>query len=248
MTDRDRAELPHKERGPKRKWLGWPISFAVTLATAIGFHNDAVEAGLVGLYWISVILVAAFYALVTVVVLIRLTRRLLSRWTEFAMKARSYDALQAELESWKNSAGEATARADDATARLASWQLDNLNEGRRRVLAELQAATKETSFWDIEVAESSETLVVGARWHGQMPEIDSRYVIQSSTLNRHKAVLECLEVRENQRVVFRVSSVVSNAYRAQLIEVARATAGVLKDVEIAPRTFDLEKEPIWPEN
>lgn len=248
MTDRDVTEVEPQEPGHWSKWIAWPVSAALAAGGALGFYNDAVEAKVEWLYWVVVLLVTAFYVVVAVIYVVRLTRWARRRWVAFANKARNHDALETELATWKISAGEATARAVDAEARLSTWHLDTLKEGRRRVLAEIRGLAARTEFHDIEVGVADEMLIVGARWSGEVPAIDSRYVIRSATLKQHKAVLECVEIRQNGTVVFRVPSVASDGYRSDLLARARATGGVLTDVEISPRTDDLEEEAIWPEN
>lgn len=248
MSDRATPGLEPQRAGRRPTWLWWPITFALAVGGALGFHNDAVEAKLEWLYWAAVWVVAAFYAVVALVYLVIFARRLWRRWTEVVEKARLHDEVAAELISWKTAAGEATARALDAEARVATWHLDGLKEGRRRLLGELRASAVRTAFRDVEVAIVGEVLVIGARWSGQLPEVDARYVMRSTTLKEHKAVLECLETRTNRTAVFRVSSVVSESYRSQLFARASAVGSVLTDVEIGPRVDDLKEEPIWPEN
>jgi hypothetical protein len=223
------------------------VSFVVTAGGALVLHHDAVETNTEWLYWSAVWVVAAFYAVVALVYFVRFIRWLWLRWAEFARKARAHDGIQAELARWRNAAGAETIRADDAEKRLKTWHRDTLGEGRRRVLAEVRAATARTTFHDIEVAVAKDVLVIGAKWSDEAPQIDSRYVLRSATLKQPKAVLECVEIRENGTVVFRVPSVASDSYRADLLARASATGSVLTDVEIAARTDDLKEEAIWPE-
>ena len=248
MTDRAAPTRARRDRGTFPKWLGWPVSFGLAIAGAVGFYNDAASAKLVWLYWTLVVLVAVFYAVVAVAYLIRFVRRGWRRWTDFAAKANAHDALVVDLERWEKAAGAATARAEDAEKRLKTWHHDALAEGRRRVLAEAKAATTVTRFDNIEVAVAEGVLVIGAKWENEPPVIESRYALRSATLNKVKAMLECIEIRENQVVVFRVASVISDGYRSDLVARAGTTGTALTDVEIAARTDALEEEAIWPES
>lgn len=248
MTDRAAPRRAHGKRSRRAAWIGWPASFALTVGAALTLHKEAVETKLEGLFWAAVFVVGGFYVVVAILYLPRLIRRGWRESVEFLRKARDHDRLQSELAGWKSAAGEATARADDAEARIATSRLAGLKEGRRRVIAELRASAVKTTFRNIEVGMVEGVLVIGAKWSGQVPEVDSRYVLRSVTLLEPKAVLECAELRENKTAVFRVSSVVSDSYRSQLVATASATGGILTDVEVAPRVVDLEKEPIWPEN
>lgn len=167
---------------------------------------------------------------------------------QFDEKSRQHDELKAELDTWQTAAGEATVRADEAEARVATWNLNSMREGRRRLLGELLASQARTTFRDIEVAVSDEDLIIGARSSGDLPDVAARYLLRSTTLKEPKAVLECVEIRANKTVVFRVLALVSETYRSHLVARASATGSVLTDVEISPREDDLEEEPIWPEN
>jgi hypothetical protein len=268
----DSAESRAERRGTRRLpgWLGWPITFGLAVAGAVGFYNDAITAKLEWLYWVLVLSLALFYFVVLAFYLTRLTRWLWRRWRVFAEKARQFDdksrqldekakqfddksrkhdALQAELETWKAAAGEATARADDAEDRVKTWHLNSMREGRQRLLREMRASVGRTIFRKIEVAVAGDVLVIGAKWSGDPPNVDARYIMRSTTLKEPKAMLECVEIRENKTAVFRVSSSVSEIYKSNLVKQASTTESVLADVEIAPRVDDeLEEEAIWPEN
>ncbi|BAJ76006.1 glycosyltransferase, probably [Microbacterium testaceum StLB037] len=248
MTDRDAPDHARPRRSPLPKWLLWPITFGLAVAGAIGFYNDAVSAKLVWLYWAVVILVGAFYAIALVVYVIRFVRWGWRRWRDLAAKAKAHDALAVDLERWEKAAGAATARAEDAEKRLKTWHGDTLTEGRRRVLAEARAMSRAATFREIEVAVANGVLVIGAKWQSERPAVDSRYVLRSTTLNQVKAVLECIEIRENHVVVFQVASVVTDSYRADLLRRAGTTGSTLADVEITARADSLEKEAIWPES
>lgn len=247
MTDRDKPQASPGDRGHPRRWLWWPISCALAVGGAIAFYNDAVTINVLWLYWLVVYVLVAFYAIAAGFYLFRLGKFVWRRWMALVNKARAHQEISDELARWKKAAAVATARAEDAEERLQTSHYDRLKEGRRRVLAELQAATASTTFKRIEVALSEDLLVIGAKWKNESPQIDARYVLQTKTLKETKAVLECVQLRQNGTALFRIAAVASESYRAALI--ARSHTGdVLSDVEIVARTQDLKEEPIWPES
>lgn len=161
-------------------------------------------------------------------------------------------ALEAKLERWKVAAGEAKAKADDLEERRQSWDLDNLQEGRRRAISELNSAAHADppNFSDIDVGIVDDKLYLGATWSGALPILDGRYVVRSRTLGFYQAVVACVELRENKTAVFEVAAVKTPGYRESLIEKAASHDTMLASVEIVPRPLsdNLEEEPLWPEN
>ncbi len=101
----------------------------------------------------------------------------------------------------------------------------------------------------MDCAEDGDLLLLGARWAGEQPLIDSRYVLRSRTLKDVKATLELQAIREDGIVVFRVHSVKSPTFRGTLTSQAQGSRTFPDDVEIVPRDeLDFGKEAIWPEN
>lgn len=235
-----RARLP--------KGLLWPATFLIALGTAMSLHRDAVDTKLEWLFWLTVSALGLLYVIVGLIYLTRFLRSSWRRWTEFAEKARGYDGVSAAMARWEGAAGAATARAEDAEQRLKTWHRDTLVEGRRRLLAELEASSTRSTFGDIEVAVVDDVLVVGARWARQSPKTDTRYLMRSGTLRETKAVLEVVEIRQDRTVVFRVAAIASAEYRSSLVSRAQAAGSALANVEIVPRDKNFEEEPVWPEN
>jgi hypothetical protein len=222
------------------------VAFALALLAG---YRDAVDAKVESLYWLAVWLLGSFYAVAAFVFFFRQARRLWQRWTIVRDKAREHDDLSSELERWKRAAAQATAHAEDAERLVATRHLDTLLEGRRRLLAEVRAFTTDTSFDSMECAVDDGVLLVGARWSGEAPTIDSRYVLRSITLKATKAVLEIVALREDRTVVFRVDSVISAEYRSLMISQARVAGAVPSGVEIVPRDEEnFGREALWPEN
>lgn len=212
-------------------------------------HRDAVEGHLEGIYWTAVWSLGVFYAVAAIVFAVRYVHRLWQRWTILREKARDHDRIAANLDRWKVAAARATARADDAERRIATWNRDTLEEGRRRLLAELRAHSSETVFTKMDCGEDGHAVLIGAQWNGDIPPIDARYVLRSAILKDIKAVLELQAIRADRIVVFRVESVKSSAYRSSLISQAHGERAFPSDLEIVPREeSDLGKEPLWPEN
>lgn len=236
-------------RARNRRWVWWPASFLVFALALLAGHRDAIDAKLEGPYWIAVWALGLFYAIAAAVFASRYLRRTWRRWTVLRTKAHNHDKLDLDLKRWKVAAAEATVRAEDAERRVASWHLDTLEEGRRRLLTEARASLSQTSFSNLDCAEAGDELLIGARWTGDMPLVDARYVLRSTTLKDIKAVLELQAIGEDRTVVFRVDSVKSSTYRSSLISYAHGERAFPSEVEIVPRDeADLGKEALWPEN
>lgn len=243
-------EVSNSEQKRSPKWLFWPASFAVFCVTFAVAFPTAVEYGFGSLLLVVCIALAVFYGIFGLKFLIRIVGSGCRSWTVNISKVRAYDDLVVELTKWKAAAGEATARANDAEVRLATWDRSNLEEGRRRLTAEIAARETETLFGPIEWAEDGEALVCGAVWSGEMPMVDARYILRTKMMKRTKAVLAVQSIREDRTVIFSVESLVSVKYRSNLIDSTQSGKPSADDIEIVPRGEDqnLGKEALWPEN
>lgn len=261
MTDHHvDEEASQSGQNGRPKWLWRPASFVVFCLAFVSVYPIAAEYGFVLLFKIICGVLIVFYGIFFLIFLFRFVRALLRNWTGNKAKLRDYEQLVKkvrdhvqlvdELAKWKNAAGKATARAADLEARLATWDRSNLEEGRRRLAGELAARGTKTSFGPIEWAEEDETLVCGAEWSGEIPTPRARYLLRSKTIKGTKAVLKVQAIKEDKTVLFSVESIVSEKYRANLVDSAQSGKPFVGDVEIVSREDDLEmeKEALWPEN
>lgn len=230
-----------------KQWLWAPASAILAALGFLGGYSDAVALGVLPVFWTALWILVAFYGLVSVLAAIQLILWAWRAARRFVAKAGRYDHLEAEIGKLRTAAAMQTARAEDAEAKIESWELDTLREGRRRALAELAAQDTPVTFTDVRVAEVDGQLLIAATAGGYKPSIDARFILQSATFHKVAAVLEAVRLLEDRTVVFRVSSVVSEKYRAELHALAGELGAALPGVEIVPRNSDLGEEPLWPE-